>query len=259
MKCGVVVFPGSNCDHDVYHVLKHVTAQDANFLWHDDADLHGSDLVVLPGGFSYGDYLRAGAMAAQSPIMSAVRRHADAGGLVLGICNGFQILCESRLLPGALRRNVGLRFLSQDVHLRVERSDLPWTQRLKRGQVLRMPIAHGDGAYFDLPAKLDALEKAGQVVFRYASPAGELDAANEEWNPNGSQRAIAGICNQAGNVLGLMPHPERCSEALLGNRDGLELFRSVVDAMAAAATERRPRRAGLAPGGRTEGARGAAR
>jgi len=241
MKCGVVVFPGSNCDHDVYHVLKHVTGQDATFLWHDDTDLHGSELVVLPGGFSYGDYLRVGAMAAQSPIMAAVKRHAEAGGLVLGICNGFQILCESGLLPGALRRNVGLRFLNQDVHLRTERDDLPYTQRLRRGQVLRMPIAHGDGAYFDLAPRLDALEKNGQVVFRYSSPDGDVDAASAVSNPNGSERAIAGICSKDGNVMALMPHPERCAEAVLGNQDGLEIFRSLVES---AGDARRARRAG---------------
>jgi phosphoribosylformylglycinamidine synthase I len=230
MKCGVVVFPGSNCDHDVYHVWKHVLGEDATFLWHDDTHLQGSDLVVLPGGFSYGDYLRPGAMAAQSPIVAAVKRHADAGGLVLGVCNGFQILCEAGLLPGVLRRNVGLRFLSREVHLRVERDDLPFTNRLRRGQVLRMPIAHGDGLYFDRDDKLDALEKGGQVVFRYSSPEGKVDAANEDWNPNGALRAIAGITNRAGNVMALMPHPERCAEALAGNEDGAELFRSVAEA-----------------------------
>jgi len=230
VKCGVVVFPGSNCDHDVYHVWKHVLGEEASFLWHDDPHLHGAELVVVPGGFSYGDYLRAGAMAAQSPIMGAVRRHADAGGLVLGICNGFQILCESGLLPGVLRRNVGLRFLSREVHLRVERDDLPFSQRLRRGQVLRMPIAHGEGCYYDREDRLEGLEKAGQVVFRYCSPEGKVDAANSEWNPNGSSRAIAGIVNRTGNVMALMPHPERCSEAILGNEDGVEVLRSIAEA-----------------------------
>jgi phosphoribosylformylglycinamidine synthase len=243
MKCGVVVFPGSNCDHDVYHVWKHVLGEEATFLWHDDANLQGSELVVLPGGFSYGDYLRAGAMAAQSPIMGAVKRHADAGGLVLGVCNGFQILCEAGLLPGALRRNVGLRFLSREVHLRVERDDLPFTSRLRRGQVLRMPIAHGEGLYYDRDDRLDALEKAGQVVFRYSSPEGKVDAANAEWNPNGSLRSIAGITNRGGNVMALMPHPERCAEPLAGNAEGAELFRSIADSAVASA---RPRRAGSA-------------
>ena len=230
MKCGVVVFPGSNCDHDVYHVWKHVLGEEATFLWHDDPNLHGSELLVLPGGFSYGDYLRAGAMAAQSPIMPAVRRHADAGGLVLGICNGFQILCESGLLPGVLRRNASLRFLSREVHLKVERDDLPFTQRLRRGQVLRMPIAHGDGCYYDRDDRLDTLEKAGQVAYRYCSPEGKVDATSSEWNPNGSSRAIAGIANRAGNVMALMPHPERCSEAILGNEDGVEVLRSLAEA-----------------------------
>jgi phosphoribosylformylglycinamidine synthase len=242
MKCGVVVFPGSNCDHDIYHVWKHVLGEEATFLWHDDPHLQGSEVVVLPGGFSYGDYLRAGAMAAHSPILRAVRGHAEAGGLVLGICNGFQILCESGLLPGVLRRNAGLRFLSRDVHLRVERDDLPLTHRLRRGQVLRMPIAHGDGCYHDKPERLDALEKGGQVIFRYCSPEGRVDADDAETNPNGSLRAIAGVCNRGGNVMALMPHPERCAEAVLGNEDGLAFLRSVAESMAGA----RPRRAGAA-------------
>jgi phosphoribosylformylglycinamidine synthase I len=231
MRCGIVVFPGSNCDHDVYHVFKHVLAQDAVFLWHQDETLAGSDLVVLPGGFAYGDYLRAGAMAALSPVMAAVRRHAEAGGLVLGICNGFQVLLEAGLLPGAMRRNAGLRFVCRDVWLRVERTGLPFTARLTAGQLLRMPVAHAEGNYEDSTAHLDALEAAGQVVFRYVSPAGRTDP---DWNPNGAARAIAGICNATGNVLGLMPHPERCAEEILGNRDGLELLAGTVDAVAAA-------------------------
>ena len=221
MRCGVVVFPGSNCDHDVYHVLKHVLDQDVVFLWHGEADLHGCELVVLPGGFAYGDYLRAGAMAAASPIMAAVRRHAEAGGLVLGICNGFQMLLEAGLLPGAMRRNRDLRFLCQDVHVRVERSDLPMTASYGEGQVLRIPIAHAEGNYVDRDDALDALEEAGQVVFRYVSPGGELDPERAQWNPNGSARAIAGITNGGGNVLGMMPHPERCAEQILGSEDGL--------------------------------------
>jgi phosphoribosylformylglycinamidine synthase subunit PurQ / glutaminase len=225
MKCGVVVFPGSNCDHDAYHVLKHVLEQETTFLWHQDDSLQGCDLIVLPGGFSYGDYLRAGAMAALSPVMGAVRRHAEAGGLVLGICNGFQVLLEAGLLPGAMRRNASLRFQCKDVHLKVERTDLPFTHTLRAGQVLRMPIAHAEGNYEDAPEKLDALEAAGQVVFRYCTPEGEV---TPEANPNGAARNIAGICNAAGNVLGLMPHPERCSEEILGNTDGLALFASAV-------------------------------
>jgi phosphoribosylformylglycinamidine synthase len=226
MRCGVVVFPGSNCDHDAYHVLKHVLDQDTTFLWHQDDSLHGCDLVVLPGGFSYGDYLRAGAMAALSPVMGAVRRHAEAGGLVLGICNGFQVLLEAGLLPGAMRRNASLRFQCKDVHLKVERTDLPFTRKLRAGQVLRLPIAHAEGNYEDAPEKLDALEAAGQVVFRYSTPDG---AVTPEANPNGAARNIAGISNAQGNVLGLMPHPERCSEEILGNTDGLALFASAVE------------------------------
>ena len=230
MRCGVVVFPGSNCDHDAYHVLKHVLDQDTVFLWHQDDSLQGCDLVVLPGGFSYGDYLRAGAMAALSPVMGAVRRHAEAGGLVLGICNGFQVLLEAGLLPGAMRRNASLRFQCKDVGLKVERTDLPFTRKLRTGQVLRMPIAHAEGNYEDAPEKLDALEAAGQVVFRYCTPDGAVTA---EANPNGAARNIAGLCNAQGNVLGLMPHPERCSEEILGNTDGLALFASAVEVLEA--------------------------
>ncbi len=226
MKTGVVVFPGSNCDHDVYHVLKHVLGQEVVFLWHQEETVKGCELVVLPGGFAYGDYLRAGALAALSPVMAAVKKHAAAGGLVLGICNGFQVLLEAGLLPGAMRRNKDLRFLCRDVYLKVERTDLPFTRRFKPGQVVRMPIAHGEGNYEDSPAALDQLEAAGQVVFRYVAPDG---ARSEEWNPNGSARAIAGIVNARGNVLGMMPHPERCAETVLGNADGLELLAGVVE------------------------------
>jgi len=231
MRCGVVIFPGSNCDHDVYHVLKHVLGQDVFFLWHDEANLKGCELVVLPGGWSYGDYLRGGAMAALSPVLAAVKEHAGKGGKVLGICNGFQVLTEAHLLPGALRRNRGLRFECRDVHLRVERADTVFTSAYSEGQVVRMPIAHGEGNYEHTAAELDRIEAAGQVVFRYVSPAGEPDDA---WNPNGSARAIAGLANEAGNVLGLMPHPERCAEEVLGNVDGLALFESVVGVAAGA-------------------------
>ncbi len=227
MKCGIVVFPGSNCDHDVYHVLSHVLEQETTFLWHQRTSLEGCELIVLPGGFSYGDYLRAGSMAAHSPIMGAVRRHAEAGGRVLGICNGFQMLLETGLLPGAMRRNRDLRFLSVDVHLRVERDDLAWCSRYRRGDVLRMPIAHAEGNYADTEEALDELERRGQVVFRYVDAAGGLDPAA---NLNGSARAVAGVCNAGGNVLGLMPHPERCAEELLGNRDGLGLLAGAVAA-----------------------------
>lgn len=228
MRCGVVVFPGSNCDHDVYHVLKHVLEQEVVFLWHGERTLKECELVVLPGGFSYGDYLRAGAMAAQAAVMPLVRRHADAGGLVLGICNGFQMLLEAGLLPGAMRRNQGLRFECCDVHLRVERADLRWTQGYTRGQVLKLPIAHAEGNFTDAAGALDALEDNKQIVFRYCNEEGKLDEAA---NVNGSARSIAGICSPKGNVLGLMPHPERCAEEILGNTDGRALFASAVGAL----------------------------
>jgi phosphoribosylformylglycinamidine synthase I len=231
MRCGVVVFPGSNCDHDVYHVLKHVLQQEVLFLWHEERTLRECQLIVLPGGFSYGDYLRAGAMAAQAPIMPAIQRHAEAGGPVVGICNGFQMLLEVGLLPGAMRRNSSLRFECRDVHLRVEREDTPFTHLYRKGQILRVPIAHGEGNYTDQADALDALESNGQIVFRYTNPEGLLDDA---WNFNGSMRGIAGICNPRGNVLGLMPHPERCSEELLGNTDGLNFFAGAVAAAAGA-------------------------
>jgi phosphoribosylformylglycinamidine synthase subunit PurQ / glutaminase len=227
MRCGVVVFPGANCDHDVYHVLKHVLDQDTVFLWHGDEDLKGCELIVLPGGFSYGDYLRAGALAAQSPVMRAVRRHAEGGGLVLGICNGFQILLEAGLLPGAMRRNRRRRFECRDVHLRVERADLPFTRAYRLGQVLRMPIAHAEGNYEAPPELLDEIEAAGQVVFRYVDAAGEPSGGA---NVNGSARNVAAVCNAGGNVLGMMPHPERCAETVLGGTDGLGLFSGLVDA-----------------------------
>ncbi len=225
MKCGIVVFPGSNCDHDVYHVLERVLEQETVFLWHQETFLDECELLVLPGGFSYGDYLRAGSMAAHSPIMAAVRQHAEAGGRVLGICNGFQMLLEAGLLPGAMRRNRDLRFLSVDVHLRVERDDLIYCSGYRRGEVLRMPIAHAEGNYVDTDEALDDLERAGQVVFRYVDANGSVAPGA---NLNGSRRSIAGVCNAEGNVLGLMPHPERCAEDLLGNGDGLALLAGAV-------------------------------
>ena len=224
MKFGIVVLPGSNCDHDAIHVTKDVLGADAEVLWHKDTDLKGADCVIVPGGFAYGDYLRAGALAKFAPIMDAIRRHADAGGLVLGICNGFQVLTEVGLLPGALMRNQHLRFLSRDVFLRTEETDTPFTNQLLEGQVLRAPIAHGEGNYFADEATLDALERNRQVVFRYCDEEGRITG---EANPNGSARNIAGICNRRRNVLGLMPHPERCSESILGNADGLGIFRSI--------------------------------
>jgi phosphoribosylformylglycinamidine synthase len=229
VKCGVVVFPGSNCDHDAYHVLRHVLEQDVAYLWHEDADLHGCELIVLPGGWSYGDYLRGGAMAAISPVMARVKEHAEKGGLVLGICNGFQVLTEARLLPGALRRNAARRFECRDVYVRVERNDLPFTSGYRAGQILRLPIAHGEGNYTDFEPALDRLEQARGVAFRYVDPYGLLDPA---WNFNGSARAIAGVCNPAGNVLGLMPHPERHAERILGSTDGLQVFAGALRSLA---------------------------
>jgi phosphoribosylformylglycinamidine synthase subunit PurQ / glutaminase len=225
MKFGIVILPGSNCDHDAMHVTKDVLGADAEFLWHKDTDLKGSDCVIIPGGFAYGDYLRAGALAKFAPIMEPIRRHAANGGLVLGICNGFQVLTEVGLLPGALMRNAHLRFLSRDVYMRVEETDTPFTSELQEGQILRAPIAHGEGNYFADEQLLDELERNRQVIFRYCDVEGRLTS---EANPNGSARNIAGICNAARNVVGLMPHPERCSESILGNSDGLGVFKSIM-------------------------------
>ena len=224
MKFGIVVLPGSNCDHDALHVTKNVLGADAEVLWHKDTDLKGADCVIIPGGFAYGDYLRAGALAKFAPIMSAISRHAADGGLVFGICNGFQVLTEAGLLPGALMRNEHVRFVARDVFLRTEQTDTPFTNQLALGQVLRTPIAHGEGNYFADAATLDELEVNGQVIFRYCDEQGRVTA---EANPNGSARNIAGICNRGRNVLGMMPHPERCSESILGNADGLAVFRSI--------------------------------
>ena len=228
MKVGVVVFPGSNCDHDTLHVVQEVCGQQARFVWHKDADLSGLDAVVLPGGFSYGDYLRTGAIARFSPVMRAVGEFAARGGAVLGICNGFQILQEAGLLPGAMLRNRTVKFLSQPVHIRVERDDTIATAGVPVGSVLTMPIAHGEGNFYAPDEELDRLEKNGQVVFRYTTREGALDDAA---NVNGSARAIAGICNEAGNVVGLMPHPERACELAVGSADGLVLFESIVKAV----------------------------
>ena len=222
---GVIVFPGSNCDHDAYHAAKHVAGQDATFLWHEDESVGDVDVVIVPGGFSYGDYLRSGAVAQFSPIMKDVVRFAEDGGLVLGICNGFQILCEAGLLPGTLMRNESLRFTCKDATLRVESADSPFTNAMQPGQVVTFPVAHGEGRYYADDDVLDALEANGQILFRYADAQGQLAS---EANPNGSLRSIAGIANEAGNVCGLMPHPERCVEALLGNDDGRLVFASLV-------------------------------
>ena len=225
MKFGIVVFPGSNCDHDVYHVAKHVLGQEAAFLWHKDSSLSSVDCIVLPGGFAHGDYLRAGAMARFSAIMKGVEAFAARGGLVFGICNGFQVLAEAGLLPGALMRNAGLQYLCRDVYLRTERQDTAYTSRIKQGTVLRVPIGHGEGCYYAPEGVLRELEEKRQVVFRYCDPAGQVNA---ESNPNGSLRAIAGICNERGNVFGMMPHPDRCAEDVLGNAHGRKIFDSIV-------------------------------
>jgi len=229
MKFGVVILPGSNCDHDALHVTKDVLGEEAEPLWHKDTDLKGADCVIVPGGFAYGDYLRAGALAKFAPIMEPIRRHAAAGGLVLGICNGFQVLTEVGLLPGALMRNAHLRFASRDIRLRTEETDTPFTGELTEGQILRMPIAHGEGNFYADDATLDELENNRQVIFRYCDSEGRITS---ESNPNGSARNIAGICNRARNVLGLMPHPERCVESLLGNADGLGVFKSIAASLA---------------------------
>jgi phosphoribosylformylglycinamidine synthase len=228
MKVGVVVFPGSNADHDAYHVAKHVCGQEARFVWHKESDLSGLDAVILPGGFAYGDYLRTGAIARFSPVMQAVQAFAKKGGPVLGICNGFQILQEAGLLPGAMLRNRTVKFLSQPVHVRVERSDTIATAGMTRGTVLTMPIAHGEGNFYLPEEELERLEGDGQVVFRYTRRDGELEDAA---NPNGSARAIAGVCNRKRNVVGLMPHPERAAEPELGCADGRHVFEALARAL----------------------------
>ncbi|HEY3175325.1 MAG TPA: phosphoribosylformylglycinamidine synthase subunit PurQ [Candidatus Polarisedimenticolia bacterium] len=228
MRSAVVVFPGSNCDHDAYHVLKHVLGQPTDFVWHKETGLSGYDLVILPGGFAHGDYLRCGAIARFSPIMDAVIDHARRGGLLLGICNGFQILTEAGLLPGALLRNRTLSFLCRDVWLRVERGDTALTSACRPGEILQIPIGHGEGNYFAETEVLDRLEGEGRVLLRYVSPPEMGGAPDDRFNFNGSARAIAGIMNDRGNVLGLMPHPERNSETLLGNAQGIAIFESLV-------------------------------
>lgn len=230
MKFGVLVFPGSNCDHDTYNVIAEVAKQPVTFLWHDSDDLQGVDAVLVPGGFAYGDYLRTGAIARFSPVMQSVKRFAAAGGLVLGICNGFQILTESGLLPGALMRNAGLKYICKQVHLRVETTDSPFTNLLGKGDVLEMPIGHMEGNYFCSPEELKKLESQDRIAFRYATPAG---AITPEGNPNGSLSNIAGILNEGRNVLGMMPHPDRSSEKLLGSSDGWKIFASMVEVLAA--------------------------
>ena len=229
MKFGIVVFPGSNCDEDAFHAARDLFGQEAEYLWHKDADLKGADVLILPGGFAHGDYLRTGAMARFSPIMGAVRTFAERGGPVLGICNGFQILLECGLLPGAMLRNRDVKFHCEFVGIRVDRTDTPFTRACAEGQVLQVPIAHGEGNYYAPPDVLDELERENRVVFRYANAHGET---TDQANPNGSLRSIAGICNATRNVVGLMPHPERACESALGSADGLLIFKSVVQASA---------------------------
>ena len=233
VRVGVVVFPGSNCDRDTLHGLTVAGAEPVE-LWHEQASLDGVAAVVLPGGFAYGDYLRAGVIARFSPVMRSVAAFAADGGLVLGICNGFQVLAEAGLVPGALLRNRSLRFLGRDVTIAPERLDTPFTHAIGERRLLRMPIAHGEGCYFADDATLDALERDGQVLFRYVRPAGDVADGDERANPNGSLRAIAGVLNAQGNVAGLMPHPERASEAILGSDDGIGILRSLVDSAARA-------------------------
>jgi phosphoribosylformylglycinamidine synthase subunit PurQ / glutaminase len=229
MKFGVVVFPGSNCDHDAYYAVGTVLHQPVELLWHGSEDLAGCDAIILPGGFAFGDYLRTGAIARFSPVMRSVERFARRGGLVIGICNGFQILLEAGLLPGAMLRNQGLRFLCRYVYLRVETTNTPFTCAARRGQVLKIPIAHMEGNYFCDDRTLAELEGNEQIVLRYTTPAGEID---ESANPNGALAAIAGICNRERNVFGMMPHPERAVETSLGSADGLVIFKSMLDSLA---------------------------
>jgi phosphoribosylformylglycinamidine synthase subunit PurQ / glutaminase len=228
MKFAVVVFPGSNCDHDAYDATTRVLGQQAELIWHKDTDLRGADVVILPGGFAHGDYLRTGAIARFSPVMQRVAAFADRGGPVLGICNGFQVLLEAGLLPGAMLRNDSLQFRCQQVHLRVEQTDTPFTLACAPGRILTMPIAHGEGNYYAEPDVIARLEANRQVVFRYVTAQGDVTS---EANPNGSINNIAGICNQARNVVGLMPHPDRACEMAIGSADGLEMFESVVKAV----------------------------
>jgi len=229
VKFGIIVFPGSNCDHDCYHAVKHVFGQEAEYVWHKETALKGLDCVILPGGFSYGDYLRTGAIARFSPVMGEVVRFAARGGLVLGICNGFQILTEAGLLPGALMRNKGLKFICNNVNLRVENDSSAFTGAYKRGQTLNIPIAHADGNYFADDDTIKRLEDTDRIVYRYCAPDGSI---SNEANPNGSLANIAGILNDRGNVMGTMPHPERACEPVLGSTDGRGVFESILAAFA---------------------------
>jgi phosphoribosylformylglycinamidine synthase I len=232
MKFGVIVFPGSNCDHDAFHAVADVLHKPVEFIWHQSEDLAGADALILPGGFAYGDYLRTGAIARFSPVMKAVEKFAKAGGPVLGICNGFQILLEAGLLPGAVMRNSGLRYICRHVNVRIEETDTPFTNAARPGQILRIPIAHNDGNYTIDETSLRELERNRQILFRYTSADGKDDAAG---NPNGSLRNIAGVCNVRRNVAGLMPHPERAVESVLDSADGLVIMKSMVEALVGAA------------------------
>jgi len=228
MKFGVIIFPGSNCDHDAFWVVSKVARQPVTFLWHDSADLQSCDAIIVPGGFAYGDYLRTGAIAKFSPVMESVKKFAVDCGLVLGICNGFQILCECGLLPGALMRNAGLKYVCKPVHVRVESTNTPYTQALTRGEVLQIPIGHMEGNYFCDGRTLAELKEQDRILFRYTTPAGDV---TPESNPNGSLENIAGICSASRNVVGMMPHPERAAEPELGMTDGARIFHSLVSAM----------------------------
>ena len=232
MKFGVVVFPGSNCDHDAFYAIGNVLQKPVEFIWHQSENLANCDAIILPGGFAFGDYLRTGAIARFSPVMKSVEKFAKSGGMVLGICNGFQILLEAGLLPGAMMRNVGLRYICRHVHIRVEQTNTPFTGAANKGQILKVPIAHNDGNYNCDEATLAGLENSGQVIFRYTTAEGSDDAAG---NPNGSMANIAGICNRERNIAGLMPHPERAVEEAVGSADGLVIFRSMVEALVSTA------------------------
>ena len=229
MKFGVLVFPGSNCDHDTYNVIESIARQPVTFLWHESHDLENCDAILVPGGFAYGDYLRTGAIAKFAPVMQEVKRFARSGGLVLGICNGFQILCESGLLPGALLRNSGLKYICRQVYLRVESNETPFTSNCKKGEVLKLPIGHMEGNYFCDSETLATLKRQDRIIFRYCEERGQITA---QANPNGSLENIAGICSEGRNVLGMMPHPDRSSEALLGSADGFKIFEAMVSALA---------------------------
>lgn len=228
MKFGVIIFPGSNCDHDSYHAVITTTGQQATFLWHESHDLENCDAIIVPGGFAYGDYLRTGAIAKFAPIMQEVAKFAASGGLVIGICNGFQILCEAGMLPGALMRNAGLKYVCKQVHLRVENADSPFTNACAQGQVLQIPVGHMEGNYYCDSQTLALLKQQNRIIFRYCTPDGQI---TPQANPNGSLENIAGICNEGKNVLGMMPHPDRSSESLLGSSDGAKIFASMTAAL----------------------------